>query len=324
MEASSGGQAAAVLSDGSSLSTLALRGQEANGAAGSPGNPPAGERSSPSVAAAVPPGGLDERNTPPGVSALPVAEATAAPGFPAPRVAVLSDEQLAAALAQAETQARAGQVRAARDGLSDLYFAHHTTPAQRERLAAVLEPLATRLLATMEDSPEGPVHVVQPGDTLSKIAKHCKTSHEYLTRLNRLGRYIRAGQRIKLVRGPFDALVELSDYELTVLLGGKFIKRYRVGIGKDGSTPVDLFTVNLKLVNPTWYPPEGRPVPPEDPTNPLGTRWIGIGGAYGIHGTIEPQSIGQAESAGCIRLRNAEVEELYDMLVEGSRVLIRP
>lgn len=80
-----------------------------------------------------------------------------------------------------------------------------------------------------------------------------------------------------------------------------------------------------KVVNPTWYPSEGGIVPPDDPRNPLGTRWIGIGGSYGIHGTRDPDSIGKAESRGCIRMRNRDVEELYDMLIEEhSRVLIRP
>jgi lipoprotein-anchoring transpeptidase ErfK/SrfK len=62
-----------------------------------------------------------------------------------------------------------------------------------------------------------------------------------------------------------------------------------------------------------------------DPDNPIGDRWIGLEGVseairdltgYGIHGTIEPESIGRQESMGCIRLRNDDVELLYEMLVE--------
>jgi lipoprotein-anchoring transpeptidase ErfK/SrfK len=63
----------------------------------------------------------------------------------------------------------------------------------------------------------------------------------------------------------------------------------------------------------------------DDPQNPLGERWIGLigvsGGAvgqerYGIHGTIEPQSIGQSISLGCVRMYNEDVAQVYSYLVE--------
>ena len=189
----------------------------------------------------------------------------------------------------------------------------------------MLEPLADQLLRSMDPPAYGPVHVVQPGDTPARIAAPFKIPYQYLARLNGFGRYIRVGQRLKVIRGPFDVLVELGQFELVVLLHGRFIKRYPIGIGRDGSSPTGLFRVMQKVVNPTWYPSEGGIVPPDDPRNPLGTRWIGIGGSYGIHGTRDPDSIGKAESRGCIRMRNRDVEELYDMLIEEhSRVLIRP
>jgi len=60
----------------------------------------------------------------------------------------------------------------------------------------------------------------------------------------------------------------------------------------------------------------------DDPENPLGEHWIDIGDSFGIHGTNEPDSIGKAESKGCIRMKNEEVAELYDFLVVGSEVKI--
>jgi lipoprotein-anchoring transpeptidase ErfK/SrfK len=55
----------------------------------------------------------------------------------------------------------------------------------------------------------------------------------------------------------------------------------------------------------------------------LGERWIDLGESYGIHGTIEPDSIGKAASRGCIRMREKDVIEVYDFLVKGSEVVIR-
>ncbi len=72
-------------------------------------------------------------------------------------------------------------------------------------------------------------------------------------------------------------------------LNGSFVKSYRVGVGKDGTTPVGTFPVKNKMVNPTYYGPEGV-IAHDDPKNPLGERWIDIGDSYGIHGTIEPGS----------------------------------
>jgi lipoprotein-anchoring transpeptidase ErfK/SrfK len=69
----------------------------------------------------------------------------------------------------------------------------------------------------------------------------------------------------------------------------------------------------------------------DDPKNPLGERWIGLTGidghavgkqSYGIHGTIEPDSIGKQASMGCIRMRNEDVEMVFDMLTEGKSVVV--
>jgi lipoprotein-anchoring transpeptidase ErfK/SrfK len=89
-----------------------------------------------------------------------------------------------------------------------------------------------------------------------------------------------------------------------------------------------------KLKNPTYYSPRGEGViSADDPKNPLGEFWIGLAGvdghavgkqSYGIHGTIEPDSIGKQASMGCIRMRNEDVAEVFELLVEGrSNVTIR-
>jgi lipoprotein-anchoring transpeptidase ErfK/SrfK len=65
-------------------------------------------------------------------------------------------------------------------------------------------------------------------------------------------------------------------------------------------------------------------VVPPGKGNPLGTRWIGISKkGYGIHGTNSPKSIGRAASLGCIRLRNEDVEELFEMVSVGDAVELR-
>ena len=167
-------------------------------------------------------------------------------------------------------------------------------------------------------------YVVQPGDTLSEIAERYQVPWKYLARLNRVnGESIREGTRLKVIRGPFSAVVDLSDFELTIHAHGYYVRHYPVGIGRSQSTPLGEFVVKEKLENPTFYDPHGPPVDADDPSNPLGERWIDLGDHYGIHGTIEPDSIGRAESRGCIRMHNHDIAEVYDLLTVGSTVLIR-
>ena len=167
-------------------------------------------------------------------------------------------------------------------------------------------------------------YVIQPGDTLQAIAQKYKVPWKYLASLNRVDeRKIRAGAKLKVNKGPFSALVDLSDFELTIHAHGYFVHRYTVGIGKQGTSPQGRFVVKQKLVNPTYYGPDGLVIDGDDPANPLGEHWIDLGDSYGIHGTINPDSIGKAQSRGCIRMRNEDVMEVFSLLGEGSEVVIR-
>ena len=171
-------------------------------------------------------------------------------------------------------------------------------------------------------------YVIRSGDTLGKIAKAHRVSPDLLAGLNHIKNpdAIRAGQSIKVVQGPFHAAVDMSDYVLDVFLGSTFVTHFTVGLGVDGSTPTGTWRVTTKLKNPTYYHPRGGDIiAADDPNNPLGERWIGLEGTsgqamgqerYGIHGTIEPESIGQSVSLGCIRLHNEDVEALYTYLIE--------
>ena len=93
-------------------------------------------------------------------------------------------------------------------------------------------------------------------------------------------------------------------------------------------TPLGRFRIVVKWTNPWWYPPDSdwakgqKPVPP-GPTNPLGTRWMGLDApGVGIHGTPEPGSIGYSVSHGCIRLAIPNAEWLFERVSIGTPVFI--
>lgn len=194
------------------------------------------------------------------------------------------------------------------------------------------------------DDEYGGTYSVQPGDLLQKIAVKYEVPWEALMRLNGMTdpKKLRAGQTIKVAHGPFNAVVSKSRYTLDIYLGppgekgAMYITTYPVGLGKDDSTPTGVWLVEAgrKLKNPTYYSPRGEGIiEADDPKNPLGERWIGLAGidghavgkaSYGIHGTIDESSIGKMDSMGCIRLRNADVEWVFDLLVEGkSQVVVK-
>jgi len=168
---------------------------------------------------------------------------------------------------------------------------------------------------------------VKSGDAISKIARKFKTTSGLIIRTNKIDpRRIRVGLSLKIPQVRFSFDIGTEDRLAHLKHNGLIVKQYPLGVGKPESpTPIGNFKVILKEVNPTWYSPDGI-IPPNAPNNQLGTRWIGfenadtIGRGFGIHGTIEPESIGKAESSGCIRMYNEDVEELFDLLIMGSEI----
>jgi lipoprotein-anchoring transpeptidase ErfK/SrfK len=118
-------------------------------------------------------------------------------------------------------------------------------------------------------------------------------------------------------------LVSLQDRQLAVLEQGKVLRTFRVSVGARVSpSPIGEFRIVNRLARPTYYHP-GVVIPPGK-DSPIGPRWLGLSKkGYGIHGTNEPWSIGRAESHGCIRLRNRDIKQLFELVHVGDTVEIR-
>lgn len=115
-------------------------------------------------------------------------------------------------------------------------------------------------------------------------------------------------------------VVSIPDRKLAVIENGRVVKVFPVAVGTPGTpSPTGEFRVANRIVRPTYYAP-GKVIAP-GPANPLGTRWIGLSlPGFGIHGTNEPRSIGRRASHGCIRMRKADVEELFELVRAGDVV----
>ncbi|MCA9402886.1 MAG: L,D-transpeptidase family protein [Candidatus Omnitrophica bacterium] len=194
----------------------------------------------------------------------------------------------------------------------------HIEEVQRE-----LEAINMRIIFSNAPSPSAVIHEVVKGDTLGELAKKYGTTIELIKRSNNLdSNIIRIGQKLRIWRGEFNIFVDKSQNILILKEGDNVIKVYNVSTGKNNSTPVGSFKITSKLTDPVWFN-KGVVVPPESPANVLGSRWLGFDiPGYGIHGTVDPDKIGQQVTAGCVRMRNSDVEELYSIIPVGTQVAI--
>jgi len=187
----------------------------------------------------------------------------------------------------------------------------------------LLNNLNIRILFSPIVTPDSVVYEIRKGDTLAKIAKKFNTTMDLISKANGLkNTNIKFGRPLKITRTKFTIAVDKPHNILTLQSGGNIVKTYRISTGANNSTPVGTFTITNKIVYPVWYT-EGAVVPSESPKNILGSRWMGISKkGYGIHGTTEPQAIGASVTAGCVRMKNEDVEELYTIVPEGTEVII--
>jgi lipoprotein-anchoring transpeptidase ErfK/SrfK len=200
------------------------------------------------------------------------------------------------------------------------------TDAQRQVLRAELGPVNHALLLDPRAADGKTPYVVQPGDSLARIAKRNDITVELLRACNGMTRdTVRAGQTLQVPTGTVSLLVDKSDNVLTVLRDGRFFREYRVATGRENRTPVGEFTITDRVEKPTWWrPADNKPIPYGDPEHELGTHWLAwsIRG-FGIHGTNKPESIGTQASLGCVRMLNEEVVQLFALAPSGTKVVVQ-
>ena len=252
-----------------------------------------------------------EPETPPPVSKPP------APDSPPP-AAIVAWAEAGEAIARGEWELAREKAMAALEA--------GPPPALRRQVEDALGGIHTRLVFTPAPMPEKTDYIIAPGDTIGGIARKLGTTVELVMKGNLLtSAHIRPGDRLRILTGKFRAVVSVRDREMTVLLNDRFFKRYRVGTGKYEKTPTGDFQITDRIAQPTWWRPDGKAIPYGDPENVLGTHWLALNvRGYGLHGTWEPETIGQAESAGCVRMLNTDIEELFALLPIGTPVSIQP
>ncbi|MCK4912274.1 MAG: L,D-transpeptidase family protein [Candidatus Omnitrophica bacterium] len=201
-----------------------------------------------------------------------------------------------------------------------------------EKIQERLEEINIKLIFSSAKDECSASYVVKHGDALVKIARKFGTTVNLIKRANNLSSdIIRPNQKLKVSTCKFSIVVDKSQNLLFLKREGEVLKTYIVSTGKDNSTPTGVFHIgNDKLIKPTWYK-TGAIIPPDSPDNILGARWMGLKGVddggvkiegYGIHGTTKPNELGKQITLGCVRMKNEDVEVLFDIIPVGSEVVI--
>ena len=175
---------------------------------------------------------------------------------------------------------------------------------------------------------------VQPGDSLTRIRKRIIAERPdtvlctgLVAAVNQTGEYLHPDQVLRIPTDPARAEVYIGARWVLYLHGEEVVAAWPCAVGREGhETPPGKYRVGVKQEKPPWMRP-GKPIVPyDDPENELGTRWIAWDGSdgYGFHGTWEPQTVGTAASAGCIRMQNKDVERLFEILPQGAEIDVRP
>jgi len=291
----------------------------------------------------------------PGGAAAPATPTAAVPQTPAPMVPRPApvpnnaDPAVSAkALADGKAQIDAGQLLAGRTILNEALTGGQFTNADAQAAKDLIAQANEVLIFSPRRFPEDPfqsAYNIQPGDRPVRFAYKFDTTWEFIARVNGIkdARRLRQGQTLKIIKGPFHAVVSKTTFMVDLYLGSPgdkgslYVRSFPCGLGRQGSTPTGTWMLQPqgKLKNPKWWGTADEPAREAgDPLNPIGKFWMGLNGTegdavgkegFGIHGTIDPDSMGKEMSHGCIRLVNDNVEQLYEVLIDGkSTVIVKP
>ncbi|MHC4841238.1 MAG: L,D-transpeptidase family protein [Planctomycetota bacterium] len=227
-------------------------------------------------------------------------------------------------LANGKTKLEENRLREARAFLTKA-LNNEQTPEDEAETLELLTQINEKLFMSTEGEGDLEVYTVKRGDTLGKIANKFNTTWEMIQRLNGLkNTNIRVDQKLKILGGKFELIVRKDRNIMDLLINGHFIQRYEVGLGIDDCTPIGIFTVKNRIPKPA----DGS-YAYGHAKHRLGKYWLGLKSnaghkGYGIHGCpkSEEELIGTQCSKGCVRMRDAEIEEIYEIIPVGTRVRV--
>ncbi len=223
--------------------------------------------------------------------------------------------------------------------LSQFYNAPEFTPNEAQQVHYLLMQLAGEVIYLHPEKYFN-THTVQPGDTITTIAKQYQVPWQFIAKINGMTApfHVQPGEQIKVVPGPFNAEVHLDKFELTLWLpigtdysNSLYAGTFPIGLGGDCPRLQGDYIVDGKFINPEYPKISNNPTTfgPGDANNPYGKRLLSLTCVtdpnhvkIGIHGTNNSQYIRHSVPYGFICLGDLDINNLYDILSVGSRIKI--
>jgi len=191
------------------------------------------------------------------------------------------------------------------------------TPSQKEKLNLLLSQLAGTVVYSTQHSLEEP-YTVGSGETLSSIAQQFQVPEVLLQRINGIedSNRLTPGQKLKVLRGPFQAKVDLTHNELTLEIDGCYAGRFPITIENGAIIPSGDHEVLRKEAKPQFYDDANQKIlTADDPANPYGGHAVHLDGGIVLHGSGGP--------GGSISMSSRDSEDIYGILSIGSKVTVR-
>ena len=294
-------------------------------ATGPPTTPPA--PAAEPAADPTPPAGADPLGAF-GVASRPLAPRASPVGYEsrpnpssdaAPEAAAAPQASFRSAMTQAADLVRGGQPREALALLTP-WLREQLPDEQRQQLLNYLDPLAGRVVYSRADLLAGP-YLVRGGESLRDIAERYQVPWQLLAKINGLNspNSPPAETKLKIVPGPFRAVVDLSDSELTLYVQDLYAGRFPLRLGDDPAPREGEYQVRGRAEGHAYYAADGAKTPARGPANPYGRFWLDLGKGVALHET-SPQAV----SRGCLGLSSRDAEDIYAILDVGAVVRIKP
>lgn len=209
-------------------------------------------------------------------------------------------------------------------GLLSQYYRHENISGpQRERLNGWLDALAGKVIFSTEHHLEGQPFTVG-NESLTDISSRWGVPAQLIYNINKSKianpAFVDSGTELKVVRGPFNVEVDMSDSMMTLFLGDLYAGRYPVKIGISGSPKPGEYRVLAKsTAGHSWRDAAGNEYPPSSPQNGYGPNWIGLSGSLCIHGIKDGVT---GNHAGCLGLSAKDSKDVFGILSKSSTVKI--
>ena len=219
--------------------------------------------------------------------------------------------------------------------LSRMYGNPDLPPEQAKRIIELLDQLAGTVIYSRKHHLER-AYVTQPGDTLDQLSRKYNVPWQLLARINGLmppgpqgddsptkDQPLPVGMEMKVVRGPFDAVVRLDKHELTLMVQNRYAGRFRIGVGRDQPTLDGDYTVRDEDDQPGLLRSRRNDHEPQRSEEPAGRRvdWVdAIASASTAPTTRRPSAA--TVNRGTICVGDRDLQDLYGILSVGSRVTI--